>query len=171
MVTGRRIDHRTVLDQRVLFSRGVKRFPGKCKNISRSGALIHTRYKLKMAPGLELRIGFASTNHQTGIERKAIVKWVDNNRFGVQFNRRRNDRKKYRNEVSVYTNSNILPAMINDLSIGGANMLCKNKSNKFLLKEGVEIHVTIPFAIQQDYLSRKAIIKWVVDDHFGIEFI
>jgi hypothetical protein len=143
-------------------------FSGKCKNISMGGALISSRNLYNFIDGLEIFVAIPYAKRQGSIKTKAIVRWTKNDLLGIQFFKRQNVRKTYRNRISVFTNSVILPAAINNISKGGANIVCKKHP---ILKKGLQIYVTIPFAIKQNYLTRKAAIKWIKASQCGIEFI
>jgi hypothetical protein len=82
--------------------------------------------------------------------------------------RRMNERKNYQKEVSFSTNSFILPATLKNVSMGGALVSTINLPK---LKTGTEIIITVPFATQKGGIKRKAIVRWVENDQFGIEFI
>jgi hypothetical protein len=82
--------------------------------------------------------------------------------------RRMNERKNYQKEVSFSTNSLILPATLKNVSMGGALVSTINLPK---LKTGTEIIITVPFATQKGGIKRKAIVRWVENDQFGIEFI
>jgi len=82
--------------------------------------------------------------------------------------RRMNERKNYQKEVSFSTNSLILPATIKNISMGGALVSAINLPR---LEKETEIIITVPFATQKGGIKRKAIVRWVKNDEFGIEFI
>lgn len=82
--------------------------------------------------------------------------------------RRINVRKNYQKEVSFAVDSRILPATVKNVSIGGALIAAFNIPK---IKIGTEILISIPFALGNGSMKRKAKVKWVENDQFGIEFI
>jgi hypothetical protein len=143
-------------------------FSGKCKNISKGGALISSRNLYHFLNGLEILVAIPFPKTQGSVKTKAVVRWTKNDLLGIQFYKRKNARKIYRNRISVIANSILVPAAINNLSKGGANIVCKKHA---FLKKGLAVYVTIPFAKKQNHLTRKAIVKWIDAGQFGIEFV
>lgn len=82
--------------------------------------------------------------------------------------RRKNVRKNYQTEVSFSTESKIIPATIRNLSRGGALVATRSISS---VKKGAIIIISIPFAKKQGCMKTKAIVTWVENDEFGIQFI
>lgn len=82
--------------------------------------------------------------------------------------RRIDDRKNYQKEVSFSIDSMILPATIKNISMGGALVGTVNIPK---IKSGTEIFITVPFATRKGCMKRKALVRWVDNDHFGIQFI
>ena len=82
--------------------------------------------------------------------------------------RRRSERKNYMKEVSFSTGSKIFPATIGNLSLGGALVFTRSISS---VKKGAIIIISIPFAKKQGCMKSKAIVTWVGNDEFGIQFI
>lgn len=82
--------------------------------------------------------------------------------------RRIDERKNYQKEVSFSIDSMIFQATIKNISMGGALV---GTINIPILKIGTEIFIMVPFATRKGNMKRKAIIKWVDNDHFGIQFI
>ena len=163
-----RITERKSYQTEIVFSTGSMVFSGKCKNISMGGALISSKNLYHFLNGLEILVAIPFPMKQGSIKTKAVVRWTKNDLLGIQFYKRKNARKIYRNRISVLANSIIIPAAINNLSKGGANIVSKKHP---ILKKGLEIYVTIPFAKKQNHLTRKAIVKWIKANQFGIEFI
>jgi PilZ domain-containing protein len=81
--------------------------------------------------------------------------------------RRLAERRNYKKEVSFSMDLMIFPAVLNDLSIGGASVSTISLQK---IKPGVKIIITIPFANKPGCIKRKAIVKWAKKDKFGIEF-
>ena len=88
--------------------------------------------------------------------------------FDFDSYRRLNVRKDYLKEVSFSVDSMILPAIVKNVSIGGALISTINIPK---IRIGTEILISIPFANKNGCMKRKATVKWVEKDHFGIEFI
>ena len=88
--------------------------------------------------------------------------------FDFDSYRRLNVRKNYLKEVSFSVDSMILPATVKNISTGGALISTINIPK---IKIGTEILIAIPFAKRSGCMKRKAKIKWVDKDQFGIEFI
>lgn len=82
--------------------------------------------------------------------------------------RRRNERKEYQAEVSFAAGSMCFPAMLENISAGGAQLAT---SNLPIMKPGRTISVTIPFALKKGYVKKKGRVMWAEDDCFGIQFI
>jgi hypothetical protein len=164
----RRINVRKDFQEEIFYSTGSMFFPGKIKNISMGGARVSSGNLSKITKGIEIFIAIPFPNKQGYLKRKAIVRWIDNGQFGIKFNRRRNVRKSYQREASFFTDSIIFSAPLKNISMGGAQVDCMNVSD---IKNGLELYAIIPFAIKQDYLTRKAIVRWAGKDQFGIHFI
>lgn len=164
----RRISDRKSYKRKVIFSNGSLFFHGKCNNISLGGACIGSRNLLRIEEGMEILISIPYATKKESIKRRAIVKWNDNTRFGIQFFRREKIRKNYHNEITVFINSNIFSAKIKDISLGGARVISENMPT---FGRGSEIYVTIPYAKKIGYLTKKAIVRWNDNNHFGFQFI
>jgi hypothetical protein len=82
--------------------------------------------------------------------------------------RRFSERKNYLNQISFSIDSIALPAAIENISLGGALIRTRNIPK---IKTGTKILVSIPFANKNGCIKRKAKVKWVENDLFGIEFI
>ncbi|NNK84230.1 MAG: PilZ domain-containing protein [Desulfobacterales bacterium] len=82
--------------------------------------------------------------------------------------RRASVRKNYQKEVSFSYNSMILQAVAKNVSLGGA-LISGISIPKIEL--GTKIFICIPFALGNGNLKRKAKVKWVDNNQFGIEFI
>ena len=82
--------------------------------------------------------------------------------------RRRNERKDYQTEVSFSTDSMCFPAMLENVSMGGA-LLATSKLP--LMRTGSEITVTIPFAVKEGCVKKRGTVMWAVDGQFGILFL
>ena len=82
--------------------------------------------------------------------------------------RRLNERKNYRKDVSFSTESMIFPATIKNLSMGGALV---GTTSIPIIKTGIKIIITIPFANKPGCLKRKAKVMWAESDQFGIQFV
>lgn len=85
------------------------------------------------------------------------------------FNRykRMSERKRYSAEVSFSTDTLCFPAMIRNLSKGGA-LLGSDTLPK--MKVGTEIIITIPFAVKDGCVKTKGMVMWAKNGQFGIEF-
>lgn len=164
----RRITERKQYQEDIFFSRGVMVFHGKCKNISTAGALIINSSLFTIEAGNEIFIAIPFPKGQSRIKRRAIVRWIEDDRIGVQFFKRKKSRKIYQRRVTVFTESMILPAMIDNLSRGGAHIV--GRKNSRVSKES-EIHVIIPFANRNEEIMVRAVVKWIRDGQFGIQFI
>lgn len=164
----RRIIERKRYNNEVIFSRGSLIFRGKCNNISGKGACISSRNIFKIEAGNEILIAIPYAKKQGSIKKKAIVKWTNNDQFGIQFFRRKKIRKRYQNVITVFISSNIFSANLKDISMGGAHVISKNIQT---VKEGSQIYVTIPYAKKIGHLTRKAVVKWIDNDQFGFQFI
>ena len=70
-------------------------------------------------------------------------------------------------EVSFSAGALCFPAMLENISVGGARV-----SNKGLpiMMPGTEIAITIPFAAKHGSVKRKATVMWAEDGQFGIQF-
>jgi len=88
--------------------------------------------------------------------------------FDFDSYRRLNVRKNYFKEVSFSIDSIILPATVKNVSTGGA-LISTIKIPK--IKIGKEILIVIPFAKKSGCIKKKARVRWVEKDRFGIEFI
>ena len=141
---------------------------GKCINISSGGAQINNSSLFDIAVGNEIIIAIPFPKGYSSIKRKATVRWIQKDRFGVQFYRRKNTRKIYQRKITVFTDSMILSATINNLSKGGANIF---SDKKVIINKESEIYVIIPFANKRKELTRRSIVKWIKGGQFGIQFI
>ncbi|MDX2452915.1 PilZ domain-containing protein [Desulfosarcina sp.] len=164
----RRINERKYFQKEVLFSTGSIFFLGKINNISKDGASVGIRNIPKLNPGIEIFIAIPFPKKQGSIKVKAIVMWANMDQFGVKFNKRANVRKYYQREVILSTGSIVFPGMIQNISMGGAQIGSRNLS---ISKTPVVINVSIPFAKKQGSIKRKAIVRWAQNDQFGIQFI
>jgi hypothetical protein len=88
--------------------------------------------------------------------------------FTIEGFRRTSERKGYQTEVSFSADTLCFPAMLENVSTGGALLSTKGLP---ILMPGTEIAVTIPFATKEGCLKRKAIVMWAKAGQFGIEFI
>ena len=82
--------------------------------------------------------------------------------------RRNSVRRNYQKEISFTLDSMILPAIVKNVSSGGALIRTVNIPN---IELGTEIFISIPFALGNGSMKRKAIVKWVDSEQFGIAFI
>ncbi|WP_319408565.1 PilZ domain-containing protein [uncultured Desulfosarcina sp.] len=164
----KRIFERKSYQQDIFFVRGTMSVHGKCINISTGGALISNNSLVNVAVGNEILIAIPFQNKQSSIKKKSTVRWIENDRFGIQFYRRKNSREMYQRKITIFTDSIILSAMINNLSKGGANILINN--NFFIRKES-ELHVTIPFAKRNKELTIRSVVKWIKNGQCGIQFV
>lgn len=164
----RRIDERKTYKKEVFFSTGSIFFPGKIINLSKEGARIACRNIYNLQSGLEIFIAIPYSKKQGSIKLKAIVMWANMDQFGIKFNKRINVRKDYQREVTLSTGSMIFPGMIKNISMGGAHVASRSIS---IIKTPVVLNVSIPFAIKQGRIKRKAIVRWAKNDQFGIQFI
>jgi hypothetical protein len=164
----RRLNRRKSYQGDVAYSLGSMIFPGVIKNISIGGARIGSRNKFNLYAGGEIIVSIPFAKRQGCLKRKAIVMWTEKDQFGIKFNRRINERKNYQKDVSFFTDAKINSATIRNLSLGGAHI---ENTNLAEIKKGSEIYVIIPFAIKQDYMTRKAVVMWADKSQFGIKFI
>lgn len=164
----RRINGRKDYRQEVFFSKGPIFCYGNCENISTGGALISNNSLLNIATGIEILIAIPLPKRHASIKRKATVRWVERDRFGLQFYRRKNSRKIYKRKVTVFTDSIIFPATITNLSKGGANIII---NQKVIVENGSEIHVIIPFAKRKKELIKRSVVKWKDNDQLGVQFL
>jgi hypothetical protein len=81
---------------------------------------------------------------------------------------RLNAGRNYIMEASFSVDSVILPATIKNISLGGALIRTMNISN---IRTGTELLISIPYTNENGCLKRKAKVKWVDNDLFGVEFI
>ena len=81
--------------------------------------------------------------------------------------KRMSERKRYSAEVSFSTDTLCFPAMIRNLSKGGALL-----ANEALptMKVGTVIIIAIPFAAKEGCVKMKATVMWAENGQFGIEF-
>ncbi len=82
--------------------------------------------------------------------------------------RRISARKNYQKEISFSFDSMIRSAIVKNVSTGGALIKTINNTN---IKIGTEIFISIPIALGNGSMKRKAKVKWVDRNQFGIEFI
>ncbi|MCB2148001.1 MAG: PilZ domain-containing protein [Deltaproteobacteria bacterium] len=164
----KRISERKSYQQDIFFVRGTIAAHAKCINISKGGALINNNSLLNVAVGNEILIAIPFQNKHSSIKIKSFVRWIENDRFGIKFYRRKNPRKIYQRKITIFTESKILSAMINNLSKGGANILI---NNKFVIRKESEIYVIIPFAKRKKELTKRSIVKWIKNDQCGIQFV
>lgn len=88
--------------------------------------------------------------------------------FTIEGFRRTSERRGYQTEVSCSANTLRFPAMLENVSTGGALLSTKGLP---IIMPGTEIAVTIPFAAKEGCLKRKAIVMWAKEGQFGIQFI
>ena len=81
--------------------------------------------------------------------------------------KRRSERKRYSAEVSFSVDTSCFPAMIRNLSKGGA--LLANDTLP-IMKVGTVIIITIPFAVKEGCFKTKGTVMWAENGQFGIEF-
>lgn len=142
--------------------------PGVIKDISLKGACIDSRESSKIKKGSEITIAIPFARKQGSLKRKAFVKWAGNDRFGVQFANRRTARRNYQQNIYFSAGSIIFQGVVNDISLKGASVHGRNKPT---FKVGAEMVVAIPFVKKRGSIKRKAIVKWIADNRFGIQFI
>ena len=82
--------------------------------------------------------------------------------------KRKYERKDYKTNIYFSAKSNAYPAIIHNISLGGA--LINNDSAPKIF-EGEIITVNIPFSNTERSVKRKARVKWIFDTKFGVEFI
>ena len=164
----KRLNERKKYQQDIFFVRGAMAFHGKCKNISTGGAQIINNSLFNIAVGNEILIAIPFPRGNSSIKRKSTVRWIENDQFGIKFYKRKSPRKIYHRKITIFTDSMIRSARINNLSKGGANILI---DNKFILKKEAEMHVIIPFAKRDKELTKRSVVKWIKDDQCGIQFI
>ena len=82
--------------------------------------------------------------------------------------RRTSERKEYQTEVSFSAGTLFFPAMLVNVSTGGALLSTKGLP---LMMPGSKVAVTIPFAAKEGSVKRKAAVMWAKDGQFGIQFI
>ena len=164
----RRISDRKNYLKDIFFSVGPMVYHGKCKNISTGGVLIGNTSLLNIKSGNQILIAIPFPKGHSSVKKKATVRWAVNNEFGVQFHRRKDIRKNYNNKVTVLTESAIIPARINNLSKGGANIV---SNKRFFLNTKSEIYVIIPFAKRKNEITLRSVVKWIKDSKIGIQFV
>jgi len=143
-------------------------FHGKCENISRDGALISNISLFNVEVGNEILIAIPLPKRNCSIKIKSTIRWIENDKFGIRFYKRKNPRKIYRRKITVFTDSIISSTMINNISRGGANIQI---DDKFFLKKESEIHAIIPFATRNRELTKRSVVKWIKSGQCGIQFI
>jgi hypothetical protein len=164
----RRISDRKNYLKDVFFSIGPMVYHGKCNNISTEGARIGNTSFLNIKSGNELLIAIPFPKKNCSLKRKATIRWIENDKFGIQFYRRKNVRKKYHNKVTVFTDSTIISARINNLSKGGANIVSEKE---FLFNNKSVVYVIIPFAKKEKEVTVRSIVRWIRNSQIGIQFI
>jgi hypothetical protein len=152
----------------VSFSAGAMILPGVIKDISLRGACIDSRETFKIKRGSEITIAIPFARKQGGLKRKAFVKWAGQDRFGVQFANRRTARRNYQQNIYFVAGSIIFQGVVNDISLKGASVHGRSKPT---FKEGAEMVVTMPYVKKRGSVKRKAIVKWIADNRFGIQFV
>ena len=162
--TGERKNYR----KDVSFSSGAMIFPGVLKNISVQGACISSTDISRISKGLEIVIAIPYARKQGGTKRKGIVKWIADDRFGIQFARRVRERKSYRQRVFLSAGSILIDGVMTDISLNGACIHCAMTAE---IKEGANVLVSIPYVKKPGGMKKKAVVKWVAADRFGILFI
>ena len=164
----RRISERKNYLKDISFSIGPMVFHGNCNDISPRGALIKNTSLMNIKSGKEILIAIPFPKGHSSIKRKATIRWVENDKFGIEFYRRKKVRKKYQRKVTVITDSTIIPAMINNISEGGANIV---NTRKVIMNNESEVYVIIPFAKIKKELTVRSVVKWIRNDQLGIQFI
>jgi hypothetical protein len=82
--------------------------------------------------------------------------------------KRKHERKDYNAEVYFSLDAKAYPALVQNISRGGASIKNEGVAK---VEEGQEIIINIPFQNATKTVKRKARIVWVTDTHFGIEFV
>ena len=82
--------------------------------------------------------------------------------------RRKSERKEYQAEISFSADTLCFPAMLRNVSTGGALLSTKGLPN---MMPGKEIGITIPFAAREGCVKKKAVVMWSEEGQFGIQFI
>ncbi len=82
--------------------------------------------------------------------------------------KRKHERKDYNTDIYFSVKSKAYPAVINNISLGGALI---NHDSAPKIFEGEIITVNIPFSKTKRSVKRKAKVMWSFDTKFGIEFI
>lgn len=167
-IRSRRINERKNYRKEVFFSSGSMIFNAEINNISMEGANITSTNISKIKTGKEIFIAIPFAIKPGSIKRKAIVQWTQNDQFGIKFNQRINARINYQKEVMFSTGTMIFPGHIKDISRGGAHVSCGNIS---IIKTPVVITISIPFAKKQGDVKKKAMVRWALNDQFGVKFI
>ena len=168
LLRSRRNSERKDYQKDILFSVGSMVYPGKLYNISMGGASVGSRNTNKIKRGDEIIIAIPFANQAGGIKRRAIVMWVDDGQFGIQFNRRANRRKFYPKEVTCSAGSMVFQGTIENISRGGA---CVGSPTLSIIQTPLFMRVTIPFARKPGTMQRKAVVRWSRNDQFGIQFL
>ena len=88
--------------------------------------------------------------------------------YNISAFNRKYERKDYKAEIYFSVKSKAYPAIIHNLSLGGA--LIKHDGT-LKISEGETITINIPFSNTERGVKRKARIMWISDTQFGIEFI
>jgi hypothetical protein len=81
--------------------------------------------------------------------------------------RRMSERKMYSAEVSFSTDKFCFPAVIRNLSKGGA--LIENDAHP-TMKVGNVIIISIPFQVKEGCVKMKATVMWAEKCQFGVKF-
>lgn len=82
--------------------------------------------------------------------------------------KRTNHRKNYQRDVCFSAGAMVFPGMVRNISPRGA---CIGSRDASKIGKGSEIIVAIPFVKKPGSMKRKAVVRWVRDDQFGIQFI
>lgn len=88
--------------------------------------------------------------------------------YNISAFKRKYERKAYKAEIYFSIKSKAYPAIIQNLSLGGARI---NHDGTLKISEGETITINIPFSNTERGVKRKAKIMWISDTQFGIEFI
>lgn len=143
-------------------------FHGKCENLSLDGALVSNISLFDVEVGNEILIAIPLPRKNSSIKVKSTIRWIEKDKFGIRFYKRKNPRKIYKRRITVFTDAMICSTMINNLSRGGANIQI---DEKFILKKESEIHAIIPFANRNEELTKRSVVKWVRNGQCGIQFV
>ena len=82
--------------------------------------------------------------------------------------KRKHERKDYNKEIYYSVKSKAYPAVLHNISLGGALINHESVPNIF---EGDIISVNIPFSKKKESVKRQAKVMWSYDKKVGIQFI